>query len=601
MHLWDLLVLIALSCPVSSRHVLFEEVRHPKGWTVTGKPGPGQSMEFEIALRPHQHSQKLFEQTSSAISDPNHAQYGQHLNRDQLKDLLRAPDAAIAVRGWLTSSGISEADIQGDEEWITITTTIFRAEMLLNTTFQIYRSPIDQRQVVRTLRYSVPNEIASSIDLIHPTTRFPQIRPAHNGFFHAANISSIAPMTNIPCSVGITPACLIELYHINGFNFSTNSSQTGFMGVSGYLEQYARYADLLLFQQLHYRPALGANFSWTGINGGVLDQNSLNDSSEANLDIEYSTSLTHPLPVTFYSTPGRPPYIPDLDEVFGNSNEPYLKQLTYLINQPDGELPHTLTTSYGEDEQTVPPSYSQKVCNLFGALGLRGVSVIFSSGDGGPGAACKTNDGTNRTRFTVQFPAACPYVTAVGATTSMNPETAASFSGGGFSERWPRPWWQQNQVVGYLEKLGDQKFAGLYNPWGRGVPDVAAQGTLFVVIDKGKPIIPFVNGTSCAAPTFASIIAIINALKLQSGQAPLGFLNPWLYTRAFSALNDITEGGSTGCAGIDPNNGMVVPDVPYASWNATEGWDPVTGLGTPDFQKLAEVAGANTGDIFADG
>ncbi len=44
-------------------------------------------------------------------------------------------------------------------------------------------------------------------------------------------------------------------------------------------------------------------------------------------------------------------------------------------------MPQTLTTSYGENEQSVPKAFNQKVCQMFGQLGARGVSVIFSSGE----------------------------------------------------------------------------------------------------------------------------------------------------------------------------------------------------------------------------
>ena len=74
----------------------------------------------------------------------------------------------------------------------------------------------------------------------------------------------------------------------------------------------------------------------------------------------------------------------------------------------------------------------------------------------------------------------------------------------------------------------------------------------------------------------------------------MGFINPWLYQKAAGqALNDITLGGSLGCAGVDLQNGIVIPDggkIPYASWNATVGWDPVTGLGTPNFKELKALA-----------
>ncbi len=66
-----------------------------------------------------------------------------------------------------------------------------------------------------------------------------------------------------------------------------------------------------------------------------------------------------------------------------NTNEPYLDWLNYLKGLSDDEIPQTVTTSYGDNEQTVPISYAVRVCNDFAQLGARGVSLLFSSGDGG--------------------------------------------------------------------------------------------------------------------------------------------------------------------------------------------------------------------------
>lgn len=324
--------------------------------------------------------------------------------------------------------------------------------------------------------------------------------------------------------------------------------------------------------------------------GGILDQRATNSSIEANLDIQYTAGLLGPdIKTHFYSTPGRGPLVPDLDQpsVNDNQNEPYLDFFTYLIGLPDGQLPDVLTTSYGENEQSVPASYAKKVCDMIGQLGTRGVSVLFSSGDTGVGSACQTNDGQNTTRFNPIFPASCPYVTSVGGTSRVDPEEAISFSSGGFSEIWNRPAYQDTAVSSYLSKLGDQ-WKGLYNPSGRGFPDVAAQGKYFRVVDKGT--VQSIGGTSASAPVFASIIAMLNNQRAAAGQPALGFLNPWIYSRGYKGLNDIVEGGSTGCDGYSDYSGLETPVVPYASWNATEGWDPVTGFGTPDYQKLLKIS-----------
>lgn len=272
--------------------------------------------------------------------------------------------------------------------------------------------------------------------------------------------------------------------------------------------------------------------------------------------------------------------VPAVDNTAPSTNEPYLEFLDFLVNLPDEDLPQTLTTSYGEEEQSVPQDFALKVCNQFMQLGARGVSVLFSSGDSGPGDACISNV-DNSTTFEPTFPAGCPYVTSVGATTGSAPESAVSFSSGGFSIYHNRPSYQDDAVTTYLGLINDT-YGGLFNETGRGIPDVAAQGSRYVVINKGKTAL--LSGTSASSPTFAGVVALLNAARKSQGLPPLGFLNPWLYSNP-AALADITDGFSSGCA----NAGGGLPSS-GARWNATTGWDPVTGLGTPLFDKLLELA-----------
>ena len=97
----------------------------------------------------------------------------------------------------------------------------------------------------------------------------------------------------------------------------------------------------------------------------------------------------------------------------------------------------------------------------------------------------------------------------------------------------------------------------------------------FVVVSDRIPN-PGVAGTSCASPTAAGVISLLNDLRLAAGKPSLGFLNPFLY-QAASSLNDITGGASSGCGFSEPG------------YTAVAGWDPVTGLGTPNYAKLAQA------------
>ena len=431
--------------------------------------------------------------------------------------------------------------------------------------------------------------------MIQPTTRFGEMHAQRSQVLDVKRLSkaeSKIAAANSSCDTAITPDCLKELYSIPEAQSKDNET-SGFAAFTDYLEEYPRYADLATFEDKYAPYANGENFTWSSVNGGLLDQSSSKDSVEANLDLEYLLSVGYPVPVHAYSTAGRAKLIADLDQpnATDSSNEPYLDFLNYIMDQPDNELPHTLTTSYGEDEQSVPLQYRKTVCNMFGQLGARGVSILFSSGDTGVGSACQTNDGKNTTRFLPIFPAACPYVTSVGGTFHVEPEQAVSFSSGGFSDTWPRPSWQDAAVSKYLSILGDQ-WKGLYNPNGRGFPDVAAQGYNFHVIDKGGDTL--VGGTSASAPTFAGVVALLNSARIEAGFSPLGFLNPWIYSQGYKGLTDIVDGGSTGCIGKDIYSGLPAPLVAYASWNATPGWDPVTGYGTPNFAKLLQLSMGNS-------
>jgi tripeptidyl-peptidase I len=500
--------------------------------------------------------------------------------------LLPRGDTLSNVHAWLKEAGVEQ--VEEDADWLTFKTTVGVANKMLDTQFSWFVSEeAKPRRILRTLEYSVPEDIAQHINLVQPTTRFAAIRPNHetsSQIWEASAETLVAAADN--CDALITPACLKTFY---GLDYQADAKSGSKLAFVSYLEEYARYADFAQFEQSYLPEVIGQNFTVIQYNGGLNHQNTTEDSGEANLDAQYMLGTGHPLPITEFSVGGRGPLVPDLDQPTqdDNFNEPYLDFLKNVLKLPKHELPQVISTSYGENEQSVPPSYARSVCNLFAQLGSRGVSVIFSSGDSGTGSACLSNDGKNITKFQPQYPASCPWVTSVGSTRYLN-ETATFFSSGGFSDLWERPVWQEQAVREYLHTIGDS-FKPYYNAKGRGFPDVSAQGYGYRVYDQG--VLKGYQGTSCSAPAFGGIVGLLNDARLRAGKPVLGFLNPLLYKNP-SALNDITLGGSTGCDGHARFHGAPngSPVIPYASWNATKGWDPVSGLGTPNFPKLLKAA-----------
>jgi tripeptidyl-peptidase-1 len=224
--------------------------------------------------------------------------------------------------------------------------------------------------------------------------------------------------------------------------------------------------------------------------------------------------------------------------------------------------------SYGDNENTVDFDYAQRVNVEFQKAGVRGISILTASGDGGVAGS----QSGPCSKFIPTFPAASPWVTAVGGTQASAPETAAGFSGGGFSNYFARPAYQNASVANYFQVATNLPNPNDYNHTGAGFPDVSAQSVNFLIfLDGGETP---VEGTSCASPTFAAVVALLNDIRFSQGKTSLGYLNPLFYGNP-QVFNDITTGNNPGCG--------------TKGFYAAPGWDPVTGLGTPDFSKLSQL------------
>jgi tripeptidyl-peptidase I len=209
--------------------------------------------------------------------------------------------------------------------------------------------------------------------------------------------------------------------------------------------------DLFQFEKLNNIPFL--NFSVTLINGGTNDQDPATaGNGEANLDVQTIVGISNSLPIIKYITGGSPPFIPNLNSPTpaDNFNELYLSYYQFLLSQPNSALPQVISNSYDDNEQTVPPAYAARVCNMIGMLGLRGITVLECTGDSGVGGACQPNDGKKTPQLTPTFPASCPYVLAVGGAQAVTSEVAWNSSSGGFSNYFHRPAYQPPTVPNYL-------------------------------------------------------------------------------------------------------------------------------------------------------
>ncbi|HEX4759123.1 MAG TPA: S53 family peptidase [Terracidiphilus sp.] len=222
--------------------------------------------------------------------------------------------------------------------------------------------------------------------------------------------------------------------------------------------------------------------------------------------------------------------------------------------------PCAVSISWGSAESTWTAQSMQNFDQVAQEAALMGITITVAAGDNG------SSDGVSDGKNHVDFPASSPHVLATGGTTVTvangaiakesvwNDGVQGGASGGGFSEVFARPTWQS--------AIGSQT--------GRGVPDVAGDAdpdTGYNILVDGQQQV--IGGTSAVAPLWAGLIVLLN----QKLNRRLGFVNPSLYPLNESqAFRDITSG----------NNGV---------YSAAQGWDPVTGLGSPGAQLLQALQG----------
>ncbi|EIW62968.1 family S53 protease [Trametes versicolor FP-101664 SS1] len=488
------------------------------------------------------------------VSDPASPLKGQFLTKEEVNAFVAPkPETVAAVNAWLTENDIVATAASPAGDMLSFSIPVSKASELLDADFAVFNHTATGKTMIRTLAYSIPAELKGHLDFVHPTTVFvpaPADRPVPE-----VNVTSDAVPAS--CATTITPACLQALY---GIPTAAATQRANTLGVSGFIDQFANQADLRAFLT-RFRPDMSSATAFTlqTLDGGQNPQQLANAGIEADLDTQYTIGIATGVPTTFISV--------------GDNNRDGVNGFMDIINTLLGESapPQVLSTSYGFDEPDLPASVATNLCNAYMQLGARGTSILFSSGDGGVSGS----QSQSCTTFIPTFPSGCPFVTSVGATTRINPEVAATFTGGGFSNTFAAPSYQSAAVSTFLTANGNTN-SGRFNRAGRGFPDISAQGQNVDIVFQNQ--VGTVAGTSCSCPITASIISLLNDELRAAGKPSLGFLNPFLYSTAGrAALTDITSGSNPGCN----TNGFT----------ARAGWDPVTGLGTPNFAALRTAVG----------
>ncbi len=288
------------------------------------------------------------------------------------------------------------------------------------------------------------------------------------------------------------------------------------------------------------------------VDGATNSPNDPNADGEVALDIEVAGSIAPAANIAVYFTP--------------NTSQGFLDALTTALHDTANGPPSVISISWGSAESNWTAQSMtafDEACQSAVALGI---TITVASGDNG------SSDGGSGNN--VDFPASSPHVLGCGGTELIaangaiqqevvwNDQPQGGASGGGVSSVFPIPPWQMKANVPKPPTSSG----------GRGVPDVAGDAspeTGYNVFYGGQSAV--VGGTSAVAPLWAALIALLNQ---QSG-SNIGFANLALYQNAENGFNDITQG----------SNG---------SYSAGPGWDPCTGLGSPNGNQLSQIFAAAT-------
>lgn len=564
------------------------------GGTRSSVGGTARATEYDgnvlVEVSLHNNNMDVIRQRALEASDPRHRLYGQFLSFADVKSLVHRPASLEVVLSHLRRPGAvaGPVSVSADGQRVSFATASARSAEELRRTHADHVAAVVVRQP----------PVAGAAPRSNDTLYARGIQQQQAG----ARAAAAAPPSKWPPSPPDSP--YLTLHDVKTFyNVSESTAASvpiagnGSKGVAtvavfeanileydGSVVETFNPADLLTFQSLcglNINPV--ERFAGDNVTMGCP----LYKCTEPMLDVELLRGMAPEANFTYWAT-----NVPDT----GDTNT-ILTWLTRLSALESPSWVHSI--SWGPPEADMSADIAKRMDEELAKLSARGLTFVASSGDDGVNERTARGDASN-CGLSPQYPASSPWVTAVGGT--MGPEVsipertcetdfggASITSGGGFSNIWPQAKYQKAAVKAYLANMpaGGLPPSGSFKPTMRAYPDVSLLAHNIDTI-VNQAFLPGA-GTSASAPMFAGMLALILDSRLSAGKGPFGLVNTALYQLAEAgspALNDIAVGANR-CTGIygPQQNYTCCPD----GFNATAGWDPVTGLGSVNFAELKKA------------
>lgn len=498
------------------------------------------------------------------ISNPKSPMFRRWLTDKQVGEYVRAPESTIAITELLYRLGASDVTVHYRGEFVSASLPRDRAESLLHVHLDLYRDSVTGREVWRDPTFTVPEPLRAHVAHVLGVSNFPTELVRLDTTCSPANtvcIDSLISFYGISDAVRTAGAEAVSIF---------NDAASG---------QYYSSSDLLSYLSI-FAPGASIAVRVDGDNSGGASCGAA--CSEAALDAQTVGGIAFRGTIEMFMSQG----IVGSDSLFDFFAVVQNIKATMNLDSLVASI------SYGGEEASNDAGYIQAMENEAIKAAALGITIVAASGDWGV-QGYSSHCGV----FRPLMPASLPHVLSVGATRGVEAgvaETTCSYvagesggplitSGGGFSTLFPRPSYQNAAVAAYNAATANSSFAPLssqYAASGRAYPDIAAAGHAFPLVLAGSTV--YADGTSASAPLVAAQLALMNKQLKMSNQAPVGFINPFLYSLPASNFNDVTVG--------DNRCGDYTQSCCASGFAAVAGWDPVTGLGSMKFDSVLASA-----------
>lgn len=561
-----------------NQHIPLLGQRHPLATpqNEVGELPPDQPLEhIVLLLRPSAGQETALVQFLAAQLDPASPYYHQWLTPQAFGERFGASIHDMEqVAGWLQSHGMTLDEVPSAHRAIVFTGTVAQVEATFHTSMRMY-SVNGELHFANSTDPQIPQALSEVVG---------GVLSLHN--FLSAPLHVVAPAFTSGGAHYLMPQDWATIYDVAPVYTQNINGSGQSIAVLGRSDIYA--SDVAGFRSFAALPTNNPQIVINGANPGFPDSGDLIESS---LDVEWAGAIAKSATVKFVTSKS-------------GASDGIALSAQYAVGH---NLAPIVSLSYGACEAAEGSGGNAFWNSLWQQAAAQGMSVFVAAGDSGA-AGCDSASQTTATHGrAVNGLCSSAYDTCVGGTEFDDANASQYWSASNRSGQAsalsyiPESVWNQSGGNGDLWAGGGgasivyakptwQSAPGVPADGKRDVPDVsiaAATHDAYVMEVQGSLIA--VAGTSAAAPSFASAMALV----IENAGSAQGNVNPILYglaTRQLSdsdadVFHDITSGNNS------------VPGV--TGYNAAKGYDAASGLGSIDTNLLVthwkDFSGANFG------